>query len=273
MKTMIAPALLLGSLTLPTAALAQSTDWTGFYAGGRIGGLKQPSGNNERVEFDTNLDGSFGDTVRTAAGADAFSPGFCDGAANDRTPAAGCVGDDEGADGALMLGYDVQFGSVLVGLVGEIGRGKAEDSVAAFSTTPAFYTMTRRLRTNGAIRARVGVPFGDTLPYLTAGVAAAKIDHRFVTSNGINSFTERGDDKTVYGSRVGAGVEQRFGRFTIGALYLYSNYKDDDYRVRAAGPAPATNPFILVNPSGTDFRRSDERFKTRSLSATASYHF
>lgn len=272
-KLIIAPALLLGSVALPTTASAQDNGWTGFYVGGRLGVLNQSSGGNERIEFDNDLDGSFDDTVRTAAGADAFSPGFCNGAANDRTPADGCEEDDDGVDGAVMLGYDAQIGPVVVGLVGEIGRGKAEDSVSAFSTTPAFYTMTRRLRTNGAVRARVGLPFGNTLPYVTGGLAFAKINRSFATSNGVNSFPERGDDGSVYGSRLGAGIEQRFGRLTVGALFLYSNYKDDDYRVRATGPAPATNPFILVNPNGTDFRRSDERFKTQTLSATVSYRF
>lgn len=273
MKTLLLSTALLGSLALPTAASAQAGDWTGFYVGGRLGVLNQPKGGTERIEFDNNLDGQFGDTVRTAAGADAFSPGFCNGAAADRTPAAGCAKDDDGADGAVMVGYDMQMGSVLVGLVGEVGRGKAEDSVSAFSTTPAFYTMTRRLRTNGALRARVGLPFGDTLPYVTAGIAAADIKRSFATSNTVNSFTERGEDKTAYGVRLGAGLEQRLGRLTVGALYLFTNYKDDDYRVRAGGPAPATNPFILSNPNGTDFRRSDERFKTHSFNATVSYRF
>lgn len=274
MKTnLILPALLLGSVAFPATASAQASGWTGPYVGGRLGALDQKSGGSERILFDTNLDGNFNDTVRTAAGADAFSPGFCNGAANDRTPTSGCSKDDSGVDGAVMAGYDLQFGSLVVGVVGEIGRGKAEDSVAAFSTTPAFYTMTRRLRTNGAIRARVGLPFGNTLPYVTAGIAAADIKRSFATSNTVNSFTERDDDEIVYGTRFGGGIEQRFGRFTIGALYLVTNYKDDDYRVRAGGPAPATNPFILTNAGGTDFRRSDRRFKTHSLSATASVHF
>jgi hypothetical protein len=31
--------------------------------------------------------------------------------------------------------------------------------------------------------------------------------------------------------------------------------------VRATrGAAPATNPFVLVNPTGTDFARSDDQF-------------
>lgn len=271
MKAIITRALLLAGLALPTSA-AQAADWSGFTIGGRLGALQQRGG-TERILFDTNLDGTFGDTVRTGVGADAFSPGFCNGAALDRTPGAGCEGDEEGADGAIMLGYDRQFGSVLIGLVGEIGRGRASDSVAAFSTTPAFYTMTRRLRTNGALRARVGLPIGNTLPYVTAGIAAARIDHRLVTSNAVNSFPQRGNDKTVYGARLGAGLERRIGRITVGALYLYSDYKDDNYRVRAAGPAPVTNPFLLVNPNGTDFRRSDERFRTHSLNATVGYRF
>ncbi len=273
MKKLILPTLLLGSLALPAAASAQAGDWTGFYVGGRLGAVDQKNGGSERIGFDTNLDGQFNDTVRTAAGADAFSPGFCNGAANDRTPASGCEKDDSGLDGAVMLGYDAQLGSLVVGVVGEVGRSKAEDSVAAFSTTPAFYTMTRRLRTNGAVRARVGLPLGNTLPYVTAGIAAADIKRSFATSNTANSFTERGDDKIVYGARLGGGIEQRFGSFTVGALYLFTNYKDDDYRVRAGGPAPATNPFILTNPNGTDFSRSDRRFKTHSLSATASLRF
>ena len=273
MKMIIASALLIGSVLNPAAASAQSASWSGPYVGGRLGVLRQPSGGTERINFDNTLDGTFNDTVNTAAGANAFSPGFCNGAANDRTPASGCRDDDEGADGAVMLGYDAQMGSLVVGVVGEVGRGKAEDGVSAFSTTPAFYAMTRRLRTNGAIRARVGLPLGNTLPYVTGGVAIADIQLSFATSNTVNSFTERDENGTSLGVRLGAGIDQRIGQFTIGALYLFTSYKDGDYRVRAAGPAPATNPFILSNPNGTDFRRSDELFKTHGFNLAATYRF
>lgn len=256
-----------GLVATPAAA---QTSWTGFHIGARAG-VSDASGGSERIEFDTNLDRVFGDTVRTAAGADAFSPGFCNGAANDRTPDAGCRKDREKGDYAITAGYDQQFGALVVGVVGEIGRSSARDSVSAFSTTPAFYTMTRELRSNAAIRARAGVAIGNTLPYVTAGIASAKIRHSFATSNGVNSFTERDDDERMTGFRFGAGVEHRFGPLAVGLLYLGTRYKDDDYRVRAGGPAPATNPFILTNPAGTDFRRSDGRFKTHSLSLTVGY--
>jgi outer membrane immunogenic protein len=273
MRIFLAFTLLAGTVAVIGAAKADAQEWNGFYAGGRIGMINAESGGTERIEFDKNLDGSFGDVVLTSAGADAFSPGFCNGAANDRTPAAGCDKDDEGADYALVAGFDRHVGPVVLGLVGEIGRSKARDSVAAFSTTPAFYTMTRRLRTNGAIRARAGLPLGGTLPYVTAGLAIADMERSFATSNTVNTFTQRGADKTVYGTRIGAGIDQKIGGFTIGALYLYSTYKDGDYRVRAQGPAPSTNPFILTNANGTDFRRSDSRFDTHSLSAVVSVRF
>lgn len=265
-----------GLLAMPFAAVATpaaaqgAASWTGFHVGARAGITDVRSG-NERIDFDTNLDGNFGDTVRTAAGADAFSPGFCNGAALDRVPTAGCRKDKEKGEFAIQAGYDQQFGSLVVGLVGEVGRSSVRDAVSAFSTTPAFYTMERRLRTNAALRARAGVAIGDTLPFVTAGIATGKIRHRFATSNTANTFVERGTDSNVTGFRYGAGIEQRFGRLAVGALYLGTRYNDNDYRVRAQGPAPATNPFILTNANGTDFRRSDDRLTTHSFNLTLSY--
>lgn len=269
MRSYIIAGLLAATVAAP--ATAQS-DWTGFHVGARAG-IADARGGSEQIEFDTNLDGNFGDTVRTGVGADAFSPGFCDGAANGRTPGEGCRKDKEKGDYAFTAGYDRQFGNIVVGIVGEIGRSKATDSVSAFSTTPAFYTMTREIRNNAAIRARVGVALGNTLPFVTAGIASAKIRHSFATSNTVNSFPQRDDDERATGPRFGGGVEQRFGPIAIGLLYLNTRYKDDDYFVRATGPAPATNPFILVNSAGTDFRRSDRRFTTQSLSLTAGFRF
>jgi outer membrane immunogenic protein len=46
----------------------------------------------------------------------------------------------------------------------------------------------------------------------------------------------------------------------------------DEYTVRAQGPAPATNPFILTNAAGTDLRRADQ-FRFHSLRVTAGYRF
>lgn len=265
-----------GAVTLgATPALAQPSDssWTGPYVGGRLGYAFQNNDDNETIEFDTDLDGAFGDSVNTAAGADAFSPGFCGGAANGSTPAIGCRGDRDGTAWAVHAGYDVQFGAIVAGIVGEYGRSHITDSVSAFSTTPAFYTMTRELRDQAALRARLGFALGNTLVYGTGGGAWGKIRNSFTTSNGANTFTDSGNDD-AWGYQYGGGIEQKVSdNFSIGVQYLRTSLKDDSYRVRAQGPAPATNPFILVNAAGTDFRRGGDRFNHQSVHMTANFRF
>ena len=127
MNRTLAFALSAALVAAATPAAAQS-NWTGFYAGGHAGKADRTGGSNAQIEFDTNLDGQFGDTVRTASGADAFSPGFCGGAAFGSTPALGCEGDDAGLDVGVRAGYDWQSGALVFGVLGEYAQGKAKDS-------------------------------------------------------------------------------------------------------------------------------------------------
>ena len=274
MKGALAAGMILSVLpAAPAAAQSADQSWTGPYVGGRLGYAFQKSDKGETVLFDTDLDGSFGDTVTTGTGANAFSPGFCGGSAQGRTPAGNCADDRDGTDWAAHAGFDYQIGPVVVGLVGDYGRTDISDSVAAFSTTPAFYTLTRELRSNASLRARAGVASGNTLVYGTGGVAWGRIRNSFATSNTANAFTNTGNED-AWGYRVGGGVEQRLGGgFSIGAQYLYTSLKDDDFRVRAGGPAPAGNPFLRANPSGTDFARSGDRFNSHSAHVAVSFRF
>ena len=274
MKHVLALSLAAALVAVATPAAAQST-WTGFYVGGHAGKTDRAGGRDALTEFDTNLDGQFGDTVRTAVGANAFSPGFCGGSAFGTTPGLGCEGDDAGLDAGLRVGYDWQSGAIVYGLVGEYAVGKAKDSVSSFSTTPAFYTMTRELDDSFAVRGRLGLSFGSdlNLVYATAGYTWANIQNSFTTSNTANTFTNSGDG-SAEGAQFGVGYERRFGdNVTLGLEYMVTQLTDDDFRVRSQGPAPATNPFILVNPQGTDLRRSDDDFDLGALRATVSYRF
>lgn len=141
---------LLLAVTLPATARQA---WTGGYVGAYAGASTEPDDDADRFLFDTNLDGAYGDTVRTATGADAFSPGFCNGVARDRTPTAGCDENSGGADYGLRAGYDWQSGTWVVGAVLDVGGSDARDAVSAFSTTPARYTMLREVDTLAALRA------------------------------------------------------------------------------------------------------------------------
>lgn len=273
-RTLIASSL--GAVLLLGSSVAFAQDWTGGYVGGHVGSSGQPGGSGERVVFDTNLDGSYDDTVRTVAGADAFGPGFCDGAAQGSTPADGCRGDSDGTDFGLRAGFDWQAGALVYGIVADYSRYNARDSVAAFSVTPAFYTFNRELDSTLAIRGRIGAAFGqssENLVYLTAGPARGSISHSFETDNGANTFVERGGG-SANGYQAGVGYERRFSpTFSLGLEYLYTSLRDRDYTVRSQGPAPATNPFILVNADGTDLRRSSGNFDVDSVRLTANFRF
>jgi outer membrane immunogenic protein len=275
MKAMVA----LAALVAASPVYAQTTDgsWTGFYAGGRVGYSFQPSDGDERLAFDTNLDGNYNDTVRTAAGADAFSPGFCGGRARGATPGAGCASDEDSLEWALHAGFDYDLGGPVIGIVAEAGIGYAEDHVTGFSTTPASYTLTRRMKENAGLRARAGYAFGaerNTLVYGTGGVVWAKMANEHYSSNVANAFTLREDD-SAWGYRVGGGVEQRVApNLSFGLQYLFTSLKDTGTRVSVTqGTAPATNPFLLVNANGTDFRRTHSRFATHNVSLTANFRF
>jgi len=261
---------------LATPAFAQSEDeqWEGGYIGGSIGIGAQNNDRNEGVVFDTNLDGDYSDTVRTVLGADAFSPGFCGGAANGTAPIDGCRGDKDGLEYYGRAGYDVQNGNIVFGVVLDGGKSKSRDSVTAYSTTPAFYTFTRELDYSLGARARVGYAARGALFYATGGAAYAKIDNGFATSNGANSFSTNGKTSS-WGYSYGGGTEVKISRnFSLGLEYLYTNYVDDDFVV-AVGPgtAAATNPFLLTNAAGTNMKRDDSDFDMHNISLTAAFRF
>jgi outer membrane immunogenic protein len=271
-------------VVLAGAGIAGAQNWTGGYLGGSIGGGLQRTNATETVRFDTNLDGTFADAVRTVAGADAFTPGFCGGLAAGPTPAAGCADDDGGIDIGGRIGYDRQFGRFVVGGLADVARIDVTDSVTAFSTTPAFYSFTRRMQSVAGFRGRAGLGLDRVLVYGTAGGAWGRIEQRFTTSNTVNTFVrangggssndDDGPTENVWGYQAGGGLEVAVGsRWSLTGEYLFTSFDNRDVStIRAQGPAPATNPFVLVNPAGTDLRRV-EAFSFQAVRAGLSYRF
>jgi outer membrane immunogenic protein len=278
MRSLYLAAAFLASSAIASPAFAQEDErpFSGFYIGGSVGATISPGNDGETILFDRNLDGTFGDTITTSAGANAFSPGFCAGTPNTTAPAGGCESEDLNLEFSGRLGFDWQMDNLVIGLIGEVGKTDARSSVTAFSTTPANYTITRELDYLANLRARVGTTITpSTLVYGTAGVAYAKLDNSFTTTNTVNSVTARGEDES-WGFVLGAGVEQKMGRnLSVGIEYLYHQLKDENFRVRlgAAAGTPATNPFIIANANGTDFARSSDDFNLHSVRAVVNFRF
>lgn len=272
--------LLVASATsmLAVPAMAQENrdttrDFNGPYISIGGGGALQGSDRGETLVFDTNRDGTYGDTVTTSGGANAFSPGFCNGAATG-TANLGCRNDRDGPEFFGRLGYDRRMGNIVVGALIEGGHSVARDSVSGFSTTPASYTMTREADYQASARLRAGyTPGGGALFYVTGGGAYAKLDNRFATTNTANSFADNGRTN-AWGYAAGGGAELMVtNNIGIGLEYLYTDVKDKDYVVNVgAGTAAPTNPFLL-NGGGTDIQRSDPHFRTHSVRGTLSFRF
>lgn len=262
---------------LTSAGAAEAQDWTGFYAGVSLGYADRSESGGESIAFDTNLDGTYGDTVNTSGGVNAFSPGFCPGAFNANNAAGGCRKDDtDDIELSIRAGYDYQFaGNWVVGGVVEYSELQLQDSVTAFSTTPAAYAFTRKLTDTLAVRARAGYAMGDNLFYLTGGYAQGDINHSFRTTNTANAFPESGGGKGK-GYQLGFGYERKLTpNVSVGLEFLRTSLDDDDYGVRAtnSGSTPATNAFLLVNTGGTGFLRTDDDFDFNSFRATAAWRF
>lgn len=279
MTTRTCLAMAVAATVIGGATAASAQDWKGFYAGGFAGYSLVQGQDDETVLFDNNLDGTFGDTVRAmnaTTGPDAFSPGFCDGSPNGNNAGAGCRDDkDDGGEIGGRIGYDFQSGSFVFGGLVEFGRPEGEDSVTAFTITPANYSFEQELDYLAAARVRLGYATGRFLPYVTAGYASGNLNSTFSTSNVVNSFIPSEQDDTADGFQVGGGIETRVTpSLSIGLEYVYTDLDVDGHIVRTGpGIAPANNAFLLRNPLGTDQLRSSDSFELHAFRVTAAFRF
>ncbi len=270
MKSISAASLTLLLAGAASPALAQSApDWRGPYIGVYGGALENNEDAGESLVFDRDFDGEFDDAVvLNGTTNNAFSPGSCDGGAQTNTASDGCDVDPTGVEASVRIGYDMQFGSFVIGAVGELSGADVEDTVTSFSVTPAAYVFTRDLESMAALRLRAGFAVGPALLYATGGGAKAKIRNSFRTTNTANSFTETVNDDEADGYQLGAGVEWSLApNLTLTGEYLFTNLQPGDYVVRVGpGTAGPTNPFILPpNTAGTDMTRSNDGMELHAL--------
>ena len=263
-------------VALPASAQSDDQPYSGLYAGATVGYDFQGNDVGEKFDFDRDLNGTFGDTVTTASGADAFSPGFCDGRAQGvtRSSGGGCENDRSRISYSGRIGYDRQFGNIVVGVVGEVGKTNIRDYVSAFSIEPADYILTTKVNYNASLRGRVGYAANRTLFYATGGGAYARLGQRFETSNTTNSFSTSGK-RDAWGYTAGGGLEQKITKHvSFNVEYLFNDVKADRYIVHAgAGTAGPTNQFVLGNANGTDMTRVDRRLRWQSIRADLKFRF
>lgn len=268
-------ALVLAGLASPALADENIGDYNGPYIAVSGGLATHDDHGKDTIVFDTNRDGKFDNTVLTSTGANAFSPGFCNGSTtlNSQTTTP-CTRDRDAAEYAVRVGYDARYGDIVMGVMLEGAKSDATGSTTAFSSTPASYSFTRGIDYAVSARARIGYAPGNRgLMYVTGGPSYARIDHGFATTNTANSFTEIDDDKMVLGWQAGGGAEVLLGGgLTLGMEYLYNRYYDDKYFVAIGnGTAGPTNAFVLAG--GVNFGPQDIRYDFHSFRAVLGFRF
>ncbi len=270
-------ALTLAVLAAGTAAPAMAQEengWGGLYVGASAGYDILNDSSIDTVTFDNGNNGSFGDTVITSTGANAFSPGFCGGTSTSTAPGTGCDDDDDEFSFSGRIGYDVPLGETLiVGLVAEAGMSNLSDSSTAFSTTPASYTFTRTIDYTAAIRGRIGWGQERGLVYVTGGWLHAKMDNSFVTTNTANTFTQNDEKGWAQGFQLGGGGEYKLtDAISLGVEYIYNDVSNGDYSVTVGqGTAGATNPFVLAG--GVTMAPAEKDYSWHSLRAVVNFRF
>jgi len=117
--------------------------------------------------------------------------------------------------GGGQLGYNWQHGNFVFGLEGDISGVSNKNTGDRQHETG--YQYSSRISWLSTVRGRFGLAVGDTMAYVTAGVAFGGVKSNVNADNGDNSNT-----KTRTGWTVGGGVEHMLTRnWTIGLEALF----------------------------------------------------
>lgn len=234
MRMLILAAALLAAVT--TGASAQTTDWTGGYAG----------------LFGAYADGEHsGDTVYT-----------------DNTGAYDLGGGTinlDGGLGGLAVGYQHQFGSLVAGIEGDFAFGDVSGSEKFDLPGGYQWNVNTEIKSVATLRGRLGFSFGPALVYGTGGLAWADTsfgEDAIVTTDeqgmpaGTRVVNASGDDQQ-FGWAYGAGAELslRHG-WSIKGEWLHIDLGDADYKFTGTAYPDSKEP--VPNYSNDSFPGSLE---------------
>jgi outer membrane immunogenic protein len=130
----------------------------------------------------------------------------------------------EGVSYGVGVGYDFDLGGLVAGVEGEFSESSAKQEIGETLDIP----FSTRIATGRDlyVGGRVGFKAGpSTLIYAKGGYTNTSIEAAFESADDRFEL-----DTNVDGWRLGAGVEQLFGKNAYGKVeYRYSHYKNLDY--------------------------------------------
>jgi len=206
---------------------------------------------------------SWGNWLGTYAGAFAGGAGL---ASSDNNGIDGLTAkasyESWGGVGGALIGYNFSAGQFLLGVEGDISYLGASASGQTYPFVyggPGGLVDKVELDWMGSLRARVGLPMGQFMPFVTGGVAVAGVTLKNVYPTYPNSTQSRSD--TELGWTVGGGVDMIITRgIYIRAEYLHTDFGDVKMN-NNPDPAPTGLVFNRTAEPKTDVVRGAVVFK------------
>jgi outer membrane immunogenic protein len=192
----------------PVAPVAPVVNWTGFYVGGQLGGA--------------SMNGSCSQTNNSPF---AFPTG--DGLVPCSVPSASGMPSAESFVGGGKIGYDFQFGKVVLGLVGDWNWADLNSSFQSGGPTSSIARASTKIDWLASFRGRIGWAFDNVLFYGTGGVAWAHVkDSASFTGTCCGNWASQ-STTTATGAVAGGGFEYRVSQnvSVVGELLWYGNFK------------------------------------------------
>lgn len=136
--------------------------------------------------------------------------------------------DPDGFIGGIHIGFNQEMANRFVlGAEADL----AYNAVDGLTTFPGSGTLLKsEVKWSGSARLRAGYAFDRTLPFITAGAAAAKYEVTGITGGPGGDILIH--DKTHVGWTVGAGIEHAFtDRWIARAEYRYSDFGSQELSI------------------------------------------
>lgn len=146
--------------------------------------------------------------------------------------------DPDGFMGGIHIGFNHEMANRFVlGAEADITYNKVDGLTGLDGGGGGITNLVRsELEWSGSARLRAGYAFDRTLPYITAGVAAAKYEVTAVSAGGPAGEIPLHSD-THIGWTVGAGVEHAFtDKWLARVEYRYSDFGSQDLSIAALSP-------------------------------------
>lgn len=224
-----------GSALIGMPALAQDTDWSGFYVGVDAGfaGADVDAASVDTVNQLTNINPAGAQPITVVPGT---------------TVALGGSESDSNFSYGGVLGFLAQSGGLAYGLEADaqgprdLATVTQTNAVPGTLLSPASTLVQVRdadTRYSWSVRARIGAAMGRTLLYAAGGVAGASVEVDAANTYTIPAGTSPGgvvgpaigpivttaaQRRSMIGWTAGGGIEQLLGRFAIGLDARYSDY-------------------------------------------------